>query len=96
MLRRIYVAVRDRNWETVPPRRGDERLEVRDDSFRITYHAEHIEGDIDFRWRAEILGETDGTIRFHMDGRAHSTFLSNRIGFCILHPIRECMAQTAV
>jgi hypothetical protein len=90
VLRRVYVAVRDRNWGTVPPRRGDERLEVRDDSFRITYHAEHIEGNIDFRWRAEILGEADGTIRYRMNGRAHSTFLRNRIGFCILHPIREC------
>ena len=25
-----------------------------------------------------------------MDGAARSTFLRNRIGFCVLHPIREC------
>jgi hypothetical protein len=90
VVRRVYVAVRDRNWWTVSPRRTDERLEFHDDSFRITYHAEHIERDIDFRWCAELLGGPDGTIRFHMDGRAHSRFLRNRIGFCILHPIREC------
>ena len=39
---------------------------------------------------ATIEGESDGTIRFAMDGGARSTFLRNRIGFCVLHPIREC------
>jgi D-apionolactonase len=93
VLRRVYVAVRDRNWGTIPPRRYGERVEVRDDRFRISYHAEHIQGGIDFRWLAEILGEADGTIRFRMEGRAHSTFLRNRIGLCILHPIRECAGK---
>src|SRR4029079_6821346 len=27
---------------------------------------------------------------FTMDGEAKSTFLRNRIGFCLLHPPREC------
>ena len=37
-----------------------------------------------------IEGGPDGSLRFAMDGAARSTFLRNRIGFCVLHPIREC------
>ena len=37
-----------------------------------------------------IRGEATGSIRFAMDGEARSTFQRNRIGFCVLHPIREC------
>jgi hypothetical protein len=46
----------------------------------------HRQGGIDFRWHGEIKGESDGTITFTMDGVAHSTFMRNRIGFCVLHP----------
>jgi len=45
---------------------------------------------IHFVWRGEIVGNADGTIQFTFDGEAGSTFLKNRIGFCVLHPIREC------
>ncbi|MBW3623011.1 MAG: hypothetical protein KY468_06320 [Armatimonadetes bacterium] len=90
VIRRIYVAVRDRNWGTVPPRLSNVRLEEGEDSFRITNDVEHREGDIDFAWKGTITGEPDGTISFTMDGEARSTFLRNRIGFCVLHPIREC------
>ncbi|HKQ37596.1 MAG TPA: hypothetical protein VJ063_05920, partial [Verrucomicrobiae bacterium] len=62
----------------------------RRDSFRIFYDAEHRQGDIHFTWRAEIVGEPSGRIVFTMDGVARKTFLKNRIGFCVLHPIREC------
>src|SRR5262245_46907418 len=87
IVRRVYVAVRDRNWGTVPPRISDLRIEMAADSFRIRYHAENRQGKIDFRWWAEITGDADGTIAFTMDGEARSTFLRNRIGFCVLHPI---------
>jgi hypothetical protein len=36
------------------------------------------------------LGQTDGTSTFGVQGEARSTFLSNRVGICVLHPIREC------
>ncbi len=90
VIRRWYVAVRDRNWGTVPATRTNERFEVEGDSFRVTYDAEHREQEVHFIWRATIAGAADGTVTFTMDGEAHSTFLRNRIGFCLLHPIREC------
>ena len=90
VIRRIYVAVRDRNWGTVPARLADVTIDEQPDRFLIRYVAEHAEGPVDFVWRATIEGRPDGSLRFAMDGEARSTFLRNRIGFCVLHPIREC------
>ena len=90
LVRRIYVAVRDRNWGTVPARLSDLTVEEGPDRFLVRYAAEHEEGLVHFMWRAVIEGGPDGSLRFEMDGAARSTFLRNRIGFCILHPIREC------
>ncbi len=39
-------------------------------------------------WRGEIVGSADGTVRFSMDGEAHTSFRRNRIGFCVLHPMQ--------
>jgi hypothetical protein len=32
-------------------------------------------------------------LKFTFDGKARSTFQRNRIGFCVLHPMRECAGQ---
>ncbi|MFB3920904.1 MAG: hypothetical protein ACE145_04235 [Terriglobia bacterium] len=96
ILRRIYVAVRDRNWGTVPPRISNLRKETTRDSFRISYEVTHRQGEIDFFWKGNIAGKEDGSIIFTLDGIARSTFLKNRIGFCVLHPIRECAGRPCV
>jgi hypothetical protein len=86
ILRRVYVAVRDRNWATIPMRTSDLNIDAADDRFTITYSADHQEREIDFHWAATIQGTADGRISFAMQGQARSTFLRNRIGFCVLHP----------
>lgn len=90
VLRRVYVAVRDRNWATIPSVLSNLQIERSEDSFRITYDVEHRQGEIDFFWRGTTTGDVRGTLTFAMEGQARSTFLRNRVGFCILHPIREC------
>ncbi|HYF00587.1 MAG TPA: hypothetical protein VEJ18_16825, partial [Planctomycetota bacterium] len=90
-VRRIYVAVRDRNWDTIPARLFN--LSVREsggDHFAVTFDAQCVQGDVDFAWRGTITGSPTGTLTFTMDGEARSTFLRNRIGICVLHPVREC------
>jgi D-apionolactonase len=89
IVRRIYVAVRDRNWGTVLPELSNIQIASTDDAFTITYAANHQQGDLHFIWRGTIAGDATGTISFTMDGQAQSTFLRNRIGFCVLHP-HEC------
>lgn len=87
ILRRVYLAIRDRNWGTVLPKLSHVQMDIGEDSCRITYDVENKQDDIDFFWKGTITGEPDGTITFTMDGVARSTFLRSRIGFCILHPM---------
>ena len=96
VLRRIYVAVRDRNWGTVPGRIENFALTQGSDSFSIVYDSIHQQNEIDFRWRATIAGNSQGRIVFAMAGRAHSTFFRNRIGFCVHHPLKGCAGQPCV
>lgn len=86
ILRRIYAAVRDRNWQTIPFQISNLKSQIHEHSFWIIYEATHRARDIDFVWRAELTGDEAGTIRFAFDGEANSTFLRNRIGICVLHP----------
>lgn len=94
-LRGIYAALRDRNWGTVPVTIHETIRTVHVDSFRLEFAAEHRQGDIHFVWQGKICGEADGTIRYEFNGEARSTFLKNRIGFCVLHPIGECAGARA-
>ena len=99
ILRRVYAAVRDRNWDTIPAQVSNLKCEAQASSFHISYDATHREREIDFVWRGEITGDEAGTIRFTFDGEARSTFLRNRIGFCVLHPAelagQPCRARYA-
>ncbi len=67
-------------------------IDAGDKSFAITYDADHIEGSINFHWKATIIGTAEGEVRFAMQGDVRSTFRRNRIGFCVLHP-PECAAM---
>lgn len=93
VLRRIYAAVRDRHWNTIPGQISDLQSDVSDASFRVTFVSTHRQGEIHFVWRGEITGDGQGIIRFVFDGEAKTTFLRNRIGICVLHPIYECASR---
>jgi hypothetical protein len=93
LVRRIYVAVRDENWDTIPAQIRDVSANVREDRFVVSYDAEHRSPKLRFRWRATIIGEQDGTISYTMAGHAEQDFSYSRIGFCVLHPLREYCGQ---
>lgn len=92
ILRRIYAAVRDHNWNTIPMTLDEVQMNINERTFHISYLAHHQWANIDFVWRGTIRGEEDGTIVFQFDGESRSTFKRNRIGFCVLHPA-ECAGQ---
>ena len=87
ILRRVYVAIRDHNWDTILPQLSNVQIEGEEDAFRITYDVVNKSADVDFFWQGTITGDTNGTVTFSMDGEARSTFRRNRIGFCVLHPM---------
>jgi hypothetical protein len=92
VLRQIYMAVRDRHWNTIPGQIVSEEVRDTPDGFVIAIEVEHRQGDIDFRWSGRFHGIGD-LIEVNLDGQAHSSFLRNRIGWCVLHPIAECIGK---
>jgi hypothetical protein len=86
VLLRLYGAVRDENWGTVPAdiRVTEQRVDA--DRFHIAFTAVHRRAPMDFSWRGTIGGDPDGTVTFTLDGVARADFRRNRIGFCLLHP----------
>jgi D-apionolactonase len=93
VLRGIYVAVRDPQWTTVPGTLAALAVESGPDRFRARFRSSHREGPIHFDWEGVLEGDAAGTVRFAMDGEARSTFLKNRVGLCVLHPLDECAGQ---
>jgi len=85
IVRRLYVAIRDRNWGTAANVLSNVTLDIQANSFHIAYDCTNQLADIDFVWHGELRGDAAGTITCTLDGTARSTFLRNRIGFCLLH-----------
>lgn len=96
IIRRVYSAVRDHNWSTILPVLSNVQIEETQNSFNIQYDVENHQGNIHFVWHGNISGTANGTIRFSMNGQALSTFVRNRIGFCILHPIACAGARARI
>ena len=91
ILRAIYAAVRDENWNTVEPHLEVQNIRSEDNGFRVDFEARCEAPGISFCWSGAI--EARGpSLSFLFKGEARSSFRKNRIGFCILHPIRECAA----
>src|SRR5690349_9285559 len=88
VIRMIYFAVRDHNWNTLTHQIDNENISIEKDRFSITYDCQHLEGGVTImEWKVEIAGIPDGTIKFSIDGAVHETFRKNRAGFCVLHPL---------
>ena len=90
VVRRVYVAVRDAHWNTVPPEISQLQVEEGAETFRVTFTCRHVQDAIDFMWQAAITGSADGTVSYSMRGLAQSSFERNRIGICVLNPIDTC------
>lgn len=85
LVNRIYMSVRDRNWDTVLPVVSSLRVVRRDDRLEVTFNARNRAGDIDFAWNGSITATDEGRIDYAMAGVARSDFEFCRIGFCVLH-----------
>src|SRR5215469_7947333 len=85
MMRAVSFIVRDRNWGTYAPQITQLEFNEQPDSFRISYQATVDGGE--FRYRAVISGESNGSLTFSGNGVATTDFHTNRTGFVVLHPI---------
>ncbi|TDB59546.1 hypothetical protein [Arundinibacter roseus] len=93
LLRMVYVAVRDQEWNTIPYSIEKENIVNTQNSFSIRYTALFKQKEVSYRAEVELIGNSDGEISCSLQGTAESDFLRNRIGFCVLHPIDSCVGQ---
>ena len=93
IFRIIYSTVRDENWETIIPEIISEKITENNDGFIIETIFKYQKTAIEFEATYKITGN-ENILIFEMDGQAKMTFLTNRIGFCVLHPIKECAGKT--
>ena len=92
VVRAIYGAVRDQNWNTIQPEIIVDGIETSQEHFRLGFQVKCSSAEIAFSWNGTIEG-TARTLSFKFAGEAKSTFKKNRIGLCLLHPIRECAGK---
>jgi len=84
VLNRVYVAVRDEAWGTVPAIVTEESFRSQDTRFDLAFSALHEADAVSFRWQGRIAGGSDGVITFAMDGVGLRDFPYRRIGLCVL------------
>lgn len=93
LAQRLYMAVRDAAWNTIPADISDIRIDARERSFTVSLIARHRHQDIDYEWQGTIRGSEDGRISYEMDGQANSSFRYAKIGLLVHHPLRESVGQ---
>ena len=97
VIRMIYFALRDENWNTFTHQVDNENISVKDNRFTITYDSFNLDGGVSImEWKARIDGYPDGSIVFDISGVATESLKKNRAGFCVLHPLNVIGQQCRV
>jgi hypothetical protein len=98
VVRRIYFVFQDLNWTARPWVISREQVLVGKDAFEITFDARGTFDAEPFHWRGTLSGDSDGTVSFDVDGSTDATFVRNRLGLCVLHPMdvagQPCVVET--
>ena len=94
-IRRIYLVFQDINWTSRPFVIKDEIWEVSDRSFSAKIKAQGSHDAKDLSVELEITGSESGEITYRFSASTAVSFMRNRLGLCLLHPIaglagREC------
>ena len=89
IVRAVYAAVRDENWNTVESRLEVRNVRTEQNSFQVDFEVRCEAGAILFLWAGTITAHGP-VLTFSFEGEARSSFRKNRIGLCVLHPIHEC------
>lgn len=88
VVRGLYFALRDKNWNTIPEEVISVDADIAQNCFSIHYRTRYTDPaeGIDFTVSGRIDGSENSVIKWEFDGLAQRAFKRNRIGFCLLHP----------
>ncbi len=88
-IRGIDYLVRDSSWRTPPAALTLRSLNEEPDSFRAVLDGEVRQDEIHYRYTLTIQGSAAGELSVAAEAEALSTFMTNRTGFVVLHPIKD-------
>ncbi|MCY0096735.1 hypothetical protein [Hoeflea ulvae] len=91
LVRQIDFPVRDENWATLQPDVTSETLEDTPGGFRFERHFEVADGALSCRVIFEA--HEDGTVTATGEATARRSFITNRTGFTVLHPLSGVTAN---
>jgi hypothetical protein len=93
ILQRIFVSVRDRNWQEIAPTQWQTHFdEARD---RVTIEARHTSDLVDFRWKGILQLDSDQHgLSFEFSGEALRDMQICRLGLIVLHPVAAMVGAT--
>jgi D-apionolactonase len=87
-IRGIDYLVRDSSWRTPPAALTMRSLDEGQDAFEAVLDGEVRQDEIHYRYTLTVSGKSDGTLEVVAEAEALSTFMTNRTGFVVLHPIK--------
>ena len=93
VLRMIYFALRDHNWDTMSGIIEDEKISHSSDQFKVSYKWISNNSAFPFVWKVAIIGTPASEIFFRIDGECGADVQKNRTGFCVLHSPMENAGQ---
>lgn len=89
VVQRLYIAVRDEAWNTIPARITDVAIVRTHQDATIDFDALHEHGAIRYAWHGVITASAEGTLSYEMRGRALQGFRYCKIGFNVHHGLRS-------
>ena len=96
LAQRVYVAVRDRNWDTVPGEVLRREVDAGEDRFAVRLEVRHRQPGVDVTWRGDVVGGPDGTVTYAIDAVAGESMTYKLIGLNIHHAARDYAGRQGV
>lgn len=85
IVRRIFVTVRDRNWQEVAPTHWETKVDA--ELGTVSLVALHKSDLVDFEWRGTLeIAPDHRSVRFSFEGKARRDMDVCRLGLIVLHP----------
>jgi D-apionolactonase len=92
IVRRIFVTVRDRNWQEVAPSHWETKVDP--ERHTVTLFARHKSDLVDFEWRGTLeLAPDHRSVHFAFEGKARRDMEVCRLGLIVLHPLEAMIGS---
>jgi hypothetical protein len=89
ILTRLYIAVRDEGWNTIPFRFTQQVLVADGQQFQVRLECTVDEPPIRAEWVATVGGTADGEFSYSLQGQFLSQFRFAKLGLNLHHPLPE-------